>query len=322
MHKITDHSLVFLIRSIFFCINLLPNKAQVILTTKLVNIVLLLFPRSKYVTYRNLSICFPNFSKEQKERIWVLSKIVLAKNILGFILGPKLTKEHAQKNLQIDESIKVTEELKSNTGKGVLLLVPHFGSFELLAQYWCLLDKPFAILARGFGLKNLDLWWNNKRQAHGNIIFSRKGGFKDIIEYINNGKNVAILFDQNVKRKHSIFANFFGHPASTAKTIGLVSLKTNCRIIFTTILPNKPNDLYNYTDYKLVAHWVKPPQEREGNDNDKKVSDTISEAHNYLEKYIRQHPEYWFWIHRRFKTRPEGEPENLYDARIFKEDLA
>lgn len=321
MLQVFDYLLLTLIKIAFFIIEKLPPKFQIKVLTSIVNIILLFFPRSKYVTFRNLSLCLPHLTKTDKEKIWRSSKIVLAKNLLGYIYIPKLTKERAKKHLHINESIEVAEALKSNTGKGILFLVPHFGSFELLANYWCLLDKPFMILARGFGMKHLDTWWNKKRQIHGNIIFSRKGGFNDIVHYLNSGKNVGILFDQNVKRKHSIFVNFFGIPASTTKTIGLASIKTECKIIFTTMVPKDPNDIEDYKNYELIARWITPPHERSGDDINKKIHDTISEAHAHLEECIRKYPEYWFWIHRRFKTRPEGEAENLYNPELFKEDI-
>ena len=294
------------LRIYFFVLKVLPESLKLPYALLLIKLILFFMPRSKGVTFRNLSLCFPNISEIEKDKVWKGMQVSLANNLIGFSKGPSLTKEEVLKKLDLSLCNDIINELQAHKGTGVLLLVPHFGSFELLAQYWCLYDKPYAILARGFGLPMTDDWWNKQRQSHGNTIFSRKGGFKDIIKHLESGKNVAILFDQNVKKSHSIFVDFFGIPASTTKTIGLASQKTNCKILFTTLLPEENGK------QKLVAHWITPPSQRNTGDKEKDIHDTILDTHKYLEKYINQYPDQWFWLHRRFKTRPEGEPENLY----------
>lgn len=303
-----------LLKIFFGILSVLPKKQGIWFCDRLTNLILQFFPRSKYVTFRNLSLCFPEMEKNKKEIIWKGLHHTLALNILGFAKGPSVTKEQAIKDLDISQCAELLDEIKDNKNKGHLLLIPHFGSFELLAQYWCLYDKPFAILARGFGMKRLDHFWNSKRQANGVTLFSRKGGFKKIIQFIEEGTNVAILFDQNVKRSHSTFVDFFGIPASTTKTIGLTSQKTNCKIFFAIMIP-----LAN-GKYRLIAHKIKSPVEREGT-HEQKIHNTILESHKYLEYYIRAYPEQWFWLHRRFKTRPLGEKENFYDKKLYPEDL-
>ncbi len=252
--------------------------------------------------------------KNEKQKIWKGLQHTLALNIAGFAKGPTITKEQAIEDLDISQCKDILEEIMHNQDKGHLLLIPHFGSFELLAQYWCVYDKPFAILARGFGLPRLDKLWNSKREKNGVTLFGRKGGFKEILKFIDQGKNVAILFDQNVKRSHSIFVDFFGIPASTTKTIGLASQKTKCKIFFATMIPIANGK------YRLIAHKIKSPLEREGT-HEQQIHDTILESHKYLEYYVAKYPEQWFWLHRRFKTRPSGEIENFYDQKLFPEDV-
>ena len=309
-----DFLTTLILRGFFYILRICPPKIQNLLALGLTKSIIAFYPRSKYVCFRNLSLALPHTSEPEKERIWKGTIKTLSNNMVGFARGPGYSKIDAERLLDTSDCKQVIEDLKNNTGKGVLLLVPHFGQFELLAMLWCIYDRPFAILARGFGMKYLDHWWNKQRTSHGNIVFGRKGGFKDVLKYLENGTNVGILFDQNVKASHSIFVDFFGIPASTTKTIGLASLKTTCKILFTSMV-EMPDGTF-----KLIAHWIKPPQEREG-DHDKKIHDTIADAHKHLEDLIRKYPEQWFWIHRRFKTRPLGEAEDLYDTKKHLERL-
>lgn len=252
-------------------------------------------------------------AKEEKLEIIKKHKQSLARNVLGFALGPLYTKSQAEDALDISDCREIVQELENQSGDtGTLLLIPHFGSFELLNHLWCLKTKPYSILARPFGLPILDLYWNSQREASGNEVFGRKGGFNEVVKKLKEGKNVAILFDQNVKRSHGMFAPFFNHPASTTKTIALASVRTGCKILFGTCVENGENK------YKLYAQWIKSPKERKGSTDDR-VRATLTDANLALENLVRQYPDQWFLTHRRFKTRPKGEPENWYDPDLYPE---
>ncbi len=117
-------------------------------------------------------------------------------------------------------------------GTGVILPTLHFGSFELLAQIWSFVDRPFAFLARGTDLPMFDRWWNRRREMFGSRVLWRRGGFREMVDALQAGTDVGVLFDQNVKKHHAVFVEFFGRQAATTKSIALAALRTGAPIIF------------------------------------------------------------------------------------------
>lgn len=309
MTKLLDLFLCNLLKVVFYILRTMPIKASVFISYLIVRLILLFFPRHRYVSFRNMDIIMPGLNKNEKEDLLKKNYIVMAKNVIGLAKGKYLTKDNIIKNLDVSDARDAINSIQEKREHGTLILTPHFGSFELLALYWSLYDRPVSIVARGFGLTKTDTWWNSLREIHGNHVINRKGAFQNIISKINCGENVAILFDQNVKSNHAIFVPFFGLLAATTKTTALVSLRTGCPIVLTSMVEVAPEK------YKLYAYQIKRPAEREGT-IEEKIENTILEAHMYLEDIIKKHPEQWFWIHRRFKTRPQGEAESIYDQSI------
>ncbi|HMO17090.1 MAG TPA: hypothetical protein PKA63_00520 [Oligoflexia bacterium] len=302
-----DSIALFFARTLVFILEKLPTSLGNRLAYLLVRLFLLSMPRHRSVALRNLEIIFPDKSREEHLNILEKSYKVLARNIMGFVQGPYYEKGDVIKALDVEDALPAINAVINNPGpSGTLVLVPHFGSFELLPHFWALYHRPLSVLARGFGLPKLDKWWDARRGSHGSKIFYRKGGYKSIISELNNGQNVAILFDQNIKKNHAIFVDFFGVPAATSKSIGLAPMRTNSPIVFAAIVETSPEK------FKLYVIPLKKPSERPGS-VDEKIYHTIREANTYLEKIIKDHPEHWFWIHRRFKTRPPGEIEDFYD---------
>ena len=136
-------------------------------------------------------------------------------------------------------------------------------------------------------------------------IFSRSGGYKEVLHRLSSGQDVSLMFDQNVKANHAIFVDLFGIPAATTKTVAFVALRTGCTIAFGTMVEVSP------WKFKVIYQPIDNPIDEQGSYEDKALRLT-RRVHECLESVVRQYPAQWFWIHRRFKTRPPGEPENIY----------
>ncbi len=307
--KIADVFCLLLLKFIFLVLGLLPAKAAEVFAYYLVRSFLIFMPRHRYVAFRNMDIVLPGMTSREKAKLLKENYMVMARNLIGLTRGNKLDKETVEKTLDVSDALEAIIESRKERDVGMLILTPHLGSFELLALYWSIYDKPVSILARGFGLPMVDAWWNKMRSVHGNTVFSRKGGYNSIISQLKKGENVAILFDQNVKPNHAAYVPFFGTLAATTKSTAIASIRTNCPIVLTAMIETKPSH------YKLYAYPIKKPNDREGS-QEEIIYETIKEAHQHLESIIQRHPEQWFWIHRRFKTRPKGEPETIYNSTL------
>jgi KDO2-lipid IV(A) lauroyltransferase len=304
--NLVDTISLYGVRFIFFLLLRLKQKHSETIAYLLIRLILLFMPRHRYVAFRNMDIIFPEISMKEKRILLKKNYLCMAKNLTGFIHGSRASREEVIDSLDVSEAKEGIEEVSRERSTGCLLIIPHLGPFELLAHYWALYYTPSSIIARGFGLPKLDAWWNQIRSTHKNKVFMRKGGYKSIVSEIQKGNNVVSLFDQNVKPNHATFVPFFGTLAATTKSTAIASIRTDCPIIFAAMVETGPSK------YKLYAYPVTKPNDRPGT-QEEKINATIKEAHSYLEKIIREYPEQWFWIHRRFKTRPKGEIENMYD---------
>ena len=293
---------------LLWTMKVLPFPLATYIARGCVFLVRVFMPRISGVAMRNLELVFPEKSLDERKKIAELSFKVLAKNIVYFAKLPLLTKEKAAEILDIEDYRKVVAELRQQyPNVGILVPTMHFGAFEFCVQCYVVLEKPLAILARGFGLPGLDRLWDKRRALFGCDVFSRKGGYKQIEKRLRSGQDVATLSDQNVKVNHAVFATFFGIPAATTKTIALASMRSGAPILFTVGVETSPGH------YKLL-HKVIDNLAEVDLPRDDKVLRITEDLHRASEQVIRDYPECWFWIHRRFKTRPAGEPEDIYEV--------
>ncbi len=296
------------VRSVTFLIERLPVPLGRGISRFCVSIFRLFMPRLARVGERNLALVFPNKTDFERSQILSESFDSLARTIYDFANIKQIDRAWVDAHCDGSELRRVIQHARTqHSGKGLLIGAMHFGSFEMLFQAYAFVDRPVSVLARPSGLRRLDEWWKRRREIHGHQVFDRKGGHREIVSRLNRGEDVAILFDQNVKRKHAAFVNLFGIPAATSKSMGLAALQTGCPIVFVACAETTPGK------YRFIAEEIANPKD-EGGSAQEKVHRVVERLHLPLEQVIREHPEQWFWIHRRYKTRPVGEPETLYDA--------
>ncbi len=291
----------------------LPLEIARQLARGIVLILRVLMPRITGVGRRNLELVFPEKTRAERERILFSSMNILADNLLTFARVQTLTREKALEMypnwgewaaLLQKTRLRMQEK---GTATGIIIATIHFGCTEQVVVAHSLLDRPFSVLARGFAMPLIDKYWTARRAKFGNRVFWRAGGYKEIERRIREGDDVGVLFDQNIKANHATFVSLFGIKAATTKSIGLAALRTGCPILFATSYETAPGR------YHIFCREVMNPIDEPGS-IEEKVDSIVRELHGLIEEVVRLRPDHWFWIHRRFKTRPPGEPEDLYDS--------
>lgn len=298
-----------LVRILIGALQHLPNGLALALARLYVRILLgMLLPRANRVTLRNLQLVFPNRSESERKAIARKSREVLAITLVSFAKNVALSREQARQVIpfkQLEQDLQAIRQ--KHPGKAVLYAAAHYGPFETIVQLCVLASGPVAILARGFGLPRLDAWWNRRREMFGCEVFGRTGGYRETIRRLHAGQDVTMLCDQNVKRNHAVFVDFFGIPAATTKTLALASLRTGAPVYLLVGYALELNS------YGYILHELPEIETLPGN-SEQKVAAFTRVLHQHLEQAIEAHPEQWFWLHRRFKTRPEGERERMYEG--------
>lgn len=297
-----------LVRILVATLGVLPQSARVALFGNLFRLVFALVPRIHRTIEQNLKLAFP-----EKDAAW--RKTIARKNAqeLGRLLAdtvrlPSLTPEWSESHVDIPALESYRALLNENPSRGILIATGHLGSFELLGHAIGQRGLPLAAVARKFQSRRFDAWWTGLREAGGNRIIDRRGAFKEVVNTINSGMSAAILFDQNVTRNHAVFVDWFGVPAATTRAVGLAALRTGAPIYVTSIRYTG-DDRYVVDalecDYSDIYHDEKTS-------SDEKVALITQRLANHYCEMIQNFPEGWFWLHRRWKTRPEGDNCKMY----------
>jgi len=179
-------------------------------------------------------------------------------------------------------------------------MTAHFGAWELSSFAHAVYGYPLKFIVRPIDNPRIEQLISNYRTSSGNVPIQRRSAARDILKALRQNEAVGILFDQNTTRKEGVFSEFFGIPAATSPSIALFALRTNAAVV--------PGFLI--WDKGLGKHRLRfdPPVELiDTGDLEYDVLANTNRFNKILEGYVRQYPDQWLWIHRRWKTWPEGE---------------
>ncbi|MBL7662783.1 lysophospholipid acyltransferase family protein [bacterium] len=291
----------------YLAVRILPAKLGKQICMTLTALGISAVPKFKAVALRNLEHVFPELTQTARVKIFRQSIAGLGLNFYYFLTLENYSLEWAKQHFEYAEAHKVFDTaLKQAEGKGIIIATVHYGCFELLVHVHALLSRPTSILARGLDLKYTDRWINRRRNLTKNTVFERKGAYQKIVSNLQSGCDVAMLIDQNVKINHAVFINFFGHTASATKSVALAAERTSAPIIFAAIR--------SLGDDRFYIHAELMQAKLQGKSVTEKVHDLTQELHSRIEVLVKNYPEEWFWIHRRWKTQPPGKNEDFYST--------
>jgi KDO2-lipid IV(A) lauroyltransferase len=180
-------------------------------------------------------------------------------------------------------------------GKGVLFATAHLGNWELSAYAHALLAEPMTVVLRPLDNPIIDRIVEARRGASGNHLLSKRDFARSILQALRRNEAVGILVDQNSAPENAAFVTFFGKLASTNLTFAKLAARSGAAVI-----PGFA--VWSDSERRFVLHFY-PAVEISG---DAAVDTARVQA--AVETAIREHPDQWLWIHRRWKTQPEGAP--------------
>jgi len=248
----------------------------------------------------NLRLAFPELDDRARRRI----QRGTFRN-LGRLLGevsrfPRLNRENIS-------SVVVYQGLDhflaaEAQGRGVILLTGHLGAWELSVYAHSIYGHPMSFLARRVDNPLVERLAESYRARYGNRSIDKRGSLREVLKTLKAGGVVGILADLNTSREEGVFCDFFGLPACSTAGIATLALRTGA-----VVLPG-----YIIWDEAARIHRLcfEPPIETISTGNQKEdVAANTARYTQAIEQIIRRSPDQWLWIHRRWRTRPEGEPE-------------
>lgn len=289
--------LTWLFFGLWWLSSLLPYRVQMMLGRWLGHLLYYVARRRRYITRRNLELCFPELSpKEREQRVrenFVSSGIaVFETGIAWFWPRWRLDKLYTIEGIE-----HIQEHLKK--GQGMLLLTLHFTTIEILAAAMTSLMDSMAMSYRPHRNPVYDYIQARCRASRNpTAAVIAAGDVRTMVRYLRRGYGMGYLPDQDFGRKNSVFVPFFGVPAATVT--GLSRLAKMAKV------PVIPLVNYRRSDGKGYVFRVLPAFENYPSGDDEQDARTLNE---HVERCIMEYPEQYLWMHRRFKTRPEGEPD-------------
>jgi KDO2-lipid IV(A) lauroyltransferase len=249
---------------------------------------------------RNLEIAFPEKTPHEREQILRALYRNLGWLLAEFCQMPKYTRENTQPFLRcegIDHYLAARDR-----GKGVLILTGHLGAWELSSYYHSLMGYPMSIVIRRLDNPHVDRLVNAIRCLHGNQVLHKDEFARGLLAAMRKGETVGILMDTNMTPPQGVFVPFFGRLACTASGMARVVAKTGA-----AVLPGFM--VWEQTEQKYVLRFGEEiPILSTGDDEGDALANTAKFT-EVIEEYVRQYPEQWLWVHRRWKTRPDGTRE-------------
>ena len=250
----------------------------------------------------NIQLCFPELSERE---VSALVRQSLADMVLLVFEFAQMAYWPEQELMAQIQSVEGEGLLKQayNSDRGVLLLVPHFGNWELLCAFLGL-NYSFAALYAPPKVAALEPAILATRDRFGGELFAiDTAGMRSILRVLKKGKLVAILPDQVPDRSAGVYADFFGHPALTMSLVHRLIEKTAPDVIIGSVQRKKSDGGYGY-----VARFESLVDSIEGLD----AQGCAEVLNRSIERVVRRAPEQYQWEYKRFKRPPSGGRDNVY----------
>jgi KDO2-lipid IV(A) lauroyltransferase len=277
----------------------LPRKLARGLVGILTWLLYLLLGRLRRVGERNLELAVPESPLPERKRILQTVFRNLGWQLVEFCRMPRYTAENTRNWIR-------TEGLEhylaaQSRGRGVLVLTGHLGAWELSSFYHSLMGHPMGMVIRRLDNKLLDEYVNRIRCLRGNRVLHKDDFARGLLTAMRAGETVGILMDTNMTPPQGVFAQFFGIEACTASGLARVALKTGAAVL--------PGFLvWEAKERRYVLHFGPELRFTKTGDAVRDILAATQQCNDVLEAWIRRYPDQWLWIHRRWKTRPAGEP--------------
>ena len=285
----------WLVVAVLYLISLLPYNFQQKLGEWIGKLFYRLGGTRRKIVEKNIAACFLELSPEEQRKLVLDSLIANAKGYIECTVGWWRPMDRFHQSLQVHglEHLREAER----RGKGILLLGGHFSILDFAGP---LISRvlEFNYMYRPHNNPLFNAVIERSRQRFMNRSFTKKQ-LHDMIAFIKQGNLVWYGFDQDFGRRNTVFAPFFGVPAATLTTPAWIARRTGATVLMVSQF-REGNGVYSL--------YFSPIFENYPTDDEIENATRINAQ---LEAEIRRDPDQYLWLHRRFKTRPPGEP-NFY----------
>ena len=291
--KTRRYYIYYLLRVLFFMLRLVPRRVGLFLANGLGKAAFKYMDKYRGIALANLDAALGP-DEERNTRIAREVFRNLARNGVEWLKMMSISKQDL---LSLVAEIEGFDRLEKalQKGKGVIVVASHFGNWELMPIYLRAMGYKGAVIARRIYFDRYDKLICSLRNKFGPIVIYRDESPKKILKVLRGNGILGILADQDIRDVENVFINFFGMPAATPVAPVKLAFATGA-VLMPWFMLRRPNGRY-----KLIIE--EPIPVTQGPDKDEDVRRYTQAWTDVLERYVRQYPEQWVWIHERWKTK-------------------
>ena len=256
-------------------------------------------PRHVAIAAENLRQAFPHWDEPRRLRTARAVYAHFGQTLLDILWMAEQPRERLL-GLIVEEGRENADGVRA-AGRGVVYVTGHFGNWEFYGVAFGWLGEPVGVVARPLDNPALEARLTAVRTRSGNTVISKRRALPDILRLLRQGAGVAILVDQNVQEQDGIFVEFFGRPAATTTVAAALAVKTGCALL-PVHCEALPDGRYKFV-YGRPLEWTTT-----GNRQDD-IARLTQALTTVIEGWVRERPEQWLWMHRRWKTQPRPAAE-------------
>ncbi|MBU0991475.1 MAG: lysophospholipid acyltransferase family protein [Proteobacteria bacterium] len=210
--------------------------------------------------------------------------------LVEFLRLPGLDRDDLEKRIKILDTSHIEKALLK--GKGLIVICGHYGNFDLMAIAQSIAGFDTYIITKKIRNKSINEYWQKIREDKGVKFLPKKKSLFAILRLLKQNKIIGMIFDQHMGGNKGVNVNFFNRPASTMKAVAMIAVKTG-----TPVVP-----VFNWREDGI--HYLTSGPEIPlvtGSTKDETVLFSTQKFNDVIEAFIRQHPEQWIWVHKRWK---------------------
>ncbi len=257
-----------------------------------------LWPRLRRVGLFNLRLAFPDWSDRARRRVLFGLFQNFGRMLADFAHFPRWNRDNIERLIVYDGFENYARAQSQN--RGVLFLTAHFGNWELGSFAHGVYGYPCSFVVREMDNLLMDTLINRYRCGSGGRAIEKGDFARQVLGALELREAVGILIDQNMLPGEGVFVNFFGRAACTTTGPARVARKTGAPIVLGLVIWDSKIKKYRLRFDSV--EWIKR------DDPEEEIVVNTANFTRLIEEYVRRYPGQWLWVHRRWKTRPPGEP--------------
>ena len=241
------------------------------------------------IALENLKRAFPSRAESDLRKVSRAMFAHFGRLLLELIKFGTLSADEILARVEIEGQEHVTQAYRQ--GKGVLYFTGHFGYWEIQAIAFALHAEPISVVARPVDNPYLHAMLERIRTCTGNAVIYRQGGLRRVLRDLQSNRGVAMLIDQHL-HSDAVSVEFFNRPAATTTALAALALRTGAPVIPVFALPLPGGR------YRLIYDRPVPPP---GTKGPEAIREFTQRCTDVLEMYVRRDPQFWLWMHRRWR---------------------